>query len=244
MVQLVNPGSPGPVDGPTGTGAGEGRRVDRTGPGGPRSHHRAGARALQGGAGRRAGRGGGAGGRRRGAAVDVLRREGLRRPSHSEHRLHDGPAVPERGADPGRGADPSRRVHPGRGARASGAHPLTGSERPGRPADPGRVRSSTWEGTADSEMLDRKFEDEPVAITLKEGESTGTWHAPGEDAGCETGTLQVTEVSEKKLSFRLGGLGGLCAVYDSAERHAGDAGAHRRQRGGLPADHADGRKKK
>ncbi|MFG1944355.1 serine/threonine-protein kinase [Nonomuraea sp. NPDC048826] len=76
--------------------------------------------------------------------------------------------------------------------------------------------AGTWKGTADSEMMGKKFDDEPVTITLKQGENTGTWHSPGESAGCQTGTLQLTQVSGSTLTFRLGGLGDVCAVFESA----------------------------
>ncbi|MEV4100625.1 serine/threonine-protein kinase [Nonomuraea sp. NPDC049649] len=74
--------------------------------------------------------------------------------------------------------------------------------------------AGTWEGTADGEVLDKTFEDDPVAITLKEDESTGTWHSPA-DTSCPTGTLLLTEVEKEKLTFRLTGLGGVCAFIES-----------------------------
>ncbi|MFC5817651.1 serine/threonine-protein kinase [Nonomuraea harbinensis] len=215
MVQLVNPGSPGPVDGPTGTGTGEGRRVDRTGPGAP---------ALTTGPGR---------GRSRAVlvgalAVVVALAAGGAALLWTYLGARDTAALPTQNTvsttvPPSPSGEPTPAGEPTRAGESTQAEEPVRQEPTRSPAQSGRgdlripaAFAGTWEGTADSEMLDRKFEDEPVAITLKEGESTGTWHAPGEDAGCETGTLQVTEVSEKKLSFRLGGLGGLCAVYDSA----------------------------
>src|SRR5690606_10651655 len=74
--------------------------------------------------------------------------------------------------------------------------------------------AGTWEGTADGEVLDKTFEDDPVAITLKEDESTGTWHSPA-DTSCPSGTLLLTEVEKEKLTFRLTGLGGVCAFIES-----------------------------
>jgi hypothetical protein len=75
--------------------------------------------------------------------------------------------------------------------------------------------AGTWSGEASGTMLDKRFDDEAVTITLRQGRSTGVWESPGEDPGCAKGTLKLTQVSGTKLSFDLTGLGGVCAILDS-----------------------------
>ncbi|MEU8249313.1 serine/threonine-protein kinase [Nonomuraea sp. NPDC048916] len=76
--------------------------------------------------------------------------------------------------------------------------------------------AGTWKGTADGDVLGTTFEDEPVTIILRQGDTTGVWDSPGEDPGCAKGTLATTDLSGSTLTFRLSGLSGTCALIESA----------------------------
>lgn len=76
--------------------------------------------------------------------------------------------------------------------------------------------AGTWKGTASGKILDRKFKNDPVTLTLHAGKPTGTWESPGEDPGCSKGTLTLTRVTADQLTFTLGGLGGSCSIIDEA----------------------------
>ncbi|MEV0595469.1 serine/threonine protein kinase [Nonomuraea cavernae] len=105
--------------------------------------------------------------------------------------------------------------------------PTTGTGDPGSASPPastaakGSVRipaafAGTWKGTADGDVLGTKFDDEPVTITLRQGDTTGVWDSPGEDPGCAKGTLTTKDLSGPTLTFGLSGLGGTCAIIESA----------------------------
>ncbi|GGO71255.1 serine/threonine protein kinase [Nonomuraea cavernae] len=76
--------------------------------------------------------------------------------------------------------------------------------------------AGTWKGTADGDVLGTEFDDEPVTITLRQGDTTGVWDSPGEDPACAKGTLTTKGLSGPTLTFGLSGLGGTCAIIESA----------------------------
>ncbi|MEV0588335.1 serine/threonine-protein kinase [Nonomuraea sp. NPDC050310] len=83
--------------------------------------------------------------------------------------------------------------------------------------------AGTWKGATDGTAIDGKeFNDEPVTVILAAGKERGSWISPGDgesDPGCGKGDLELTHIEGEVLTFRLTGMGGVCASYEMLGVH-------------------------